>query len=152
TTLVQCYPAHEAVPDGQGPFRGIVVAHDRFGLTPHARGIANRLANAGFYALAPNFYAAPSSVADVAPEVLHPLTATHFDYSREDEATERAAMLDRQRGGEIFRQAIGYAVTRSAVRSGGVGLLGFGMGARHAFVAACENVEEVRAAVCFYGK
>jgi carboxymethylenebutenolidase len=152
TTLVQCYPAHEAVPEGTGPFPGLVVAHDRFGLTPHAKGIANRLASAGFYALAPNFYAAPTSVADVAPEFLHPVAATHFDYSREEEASDRAAMLDQERGAEIFRQAIGYAVTRARVRPGGVGLLGFGMGARHAFVAACKNVEEVRAAVCFYAR
>jgi carboxymethylenebutenolidase len=152
TTLVQCYPAHEAVPEGRGPFPGVVVAHDRFGLTPHARAVANRLANAGFYALAPNFYGAPSSVADVAPEFLHPVSATHFAYSQEEEADDRAAMLDRERGAEIFRQAIGYAVTRAAVRSGGVGLLGFGIGAKLAFVAACENPGEVRAAVCFYGK
>ena len=152
TTLVQCYPAHEAVPEGRGPFPGIVVAHDRFGLTPHAKGVANRLGNAGFYALAPNFYGMPSSVADVAPEFLHPVAATHFDYGQEEAADDRAAMLDRERGAEVFRQAIGYAVTRGAVRPGGVGLLGFGIGAKLAFVAACQNAVEVRAAVCFYGK
>ena len=46
TTLVQCYPAHEAVPDGQGSFPAVIVAHDRFGLNPHVKGVANRLAGA----------------------------------------------------------------------------------------------------------
>lgn len=152
TTLVQCYPAHEAVPEGPGPFPGVVLAHDRFGLTPHSKGIANRLANEGFYALAPNFYAAPTSVADVAPDFLYPSATTHFDFADEDRADDRAAMLDRERAADIFRQAIGYAKTRAKVRAGGVGLVGFGMGARLAFLAACRNVPEIRAAVCFYGK
>ncbi len=152
TTLVQCYPAHEAIPDGQGPFPAVVVAHDRFGLNPHFRGIANRLANAGFYALAPNFYGAPTSVADVAPEFLRPAGATHFDYDEDERADEAAAMLSDERSEAILRQAIDYAVTRGKVRSGGVGMLGFSMGGRLAFLAACRNPDEVRAAVCFSPK
>ena len=35
TTLVQCYPAHEAVPAGQGPFPPVIVVHDRVGLNAH---------------------------------------------------------------------------------------------------------------------
>ena len=27
TTLVQCYPAHEAIPDGHGPFPAVIVVH-----------------------------------------------------------------------------------------------------------------------------
>ena len=152
TTLVQCYPAHEAVPDGTGPFPGVVVAHDCFGLNPHAKGIANRLAGAGFYALAPNFYGGPTSVADVAPEYLHPAVATHFEYTQEERAEDAAAMLSDERGEAIFRQAIDYAVTRGKVRSGGVGVLGFSMGGRLAFLAACRNSDQVRAAVSFYPK
>src|SRR6478735_5322594 len=79
TTLVQCYPAHEAIPDGEGPFPAVVVAHDRFGLTRETRAVANRLAHSGFYALAPSFYAMPSSVADAAPEYLRPTAAAHFE-------------------------------------------------------------------------
>lgn len=150
TTLVQCYPAHEAVPDGRGPFPAVIVAHDRFGLNPHAKGIANRLAAAGFYALAPNFYGSPTSVADVAPEYLRPSVATHFDYGEEERADDAAAMLSDARGEAVFRQAIDYAVTRGRVRPGGVGVLGFSMGGRLAFLAACRNPGQVRAAVCFY--
>lgn len=149
TTLVQCYPAHEAVPDGQGPFPAVIVAHDRFGLNPHAKGVANRLAAAGFYALAPAFYATPTSVADVAPEYLRPSMAVHFGYDQEIEAKEAASLLTSERAEAIFRQAIGFAVTRASVR-GPVGALGFSMGGTFAFLAACRNPEEVRACVCFY--
>jgi carboxymethylenebutenolidase len=149
TTLVQSYPAHEAVPDGQGPFPAVIVAHDRFGLNPHSKGVANRLAAAGFYALAPSFYATPTSVADVAPEYMRPTVAVHFGYDQEIEAREAASQLSRERAEAIFRQAIGYAVTRASAR-GPVGVLGFSMGGTFAFLAACENPDEVRACVCFY--
>ena len=152
TTLVQCYPAHEAVPDGHGPFPAVVVAHDCFGLNPNAKGIANRLANAGFYALAPNFYGGPTSVADVAPDFLRPAVPTDFAYGEEERAEEAAALLSDERGEAVFRQAIDYAVTRGKVRSGGVGVLGFAMGGRLAFLAACRNSDVVRAAVSFYPK
>jgi carboxymethylenebutenolidase len=150
TTLVQCYPAHEAIPDGAGPFPAVVVAHDRFGLNPHSKGIASRLAASGFYALAPNFYARPTSVAAVAPEYLWPASATSFGFDQGDRAADAGAMLPDDRAEAIFRQAINYAVTRGHVRAGGVGLLGFSMGARLAFLAACRNPDQVRAGVCFY--
>jgi len=152
TTLVQCYPAHEAVPEGPGPFPPVLVLHDRFGLTPHFKGIANRLAAEGFYALAPSFYATPSSVADVAPEFLRPAVPAHFDYTREEEAEARAGILSDGRAEEILRQALDYLALRAASRNGPCGVLGFSMGARLAFLAACRFPADVRAAACFYGK
>jgi carboxymethylenebutenolidase len=153
TTLVQCYPAHEAVPDGQGPFPAVVVVHDRFGLSPHIRGVANRLASAGFYALAPSLYALPTSVADVAPEFMRPSRAIHYGYDDESRADDAAASLSQERAEAVLGQAFGYAISRAKVRApGGVGVLGFSMGARLAFLAACRYPDEVRACVAFYGK
>ncbi len=152
TTLVQCYPAHEAVPDGAGPFPGVIVAHDQFGLSPHIKAIANRLAHEGFYALAPNFYALPTSVADAAPLIMRPSRAGYFEYADEAGARELASLLSDERAEAILQQAIGYATTRSKVRSGGIGLLGFATGARIAFLAACRNAPDVRACVCFAPK
>jgi carboxymethylenebutenolidase len=153
TTLVQCYPAHEAIPDGHGPFPAVIVVHDRFGMSPHIRGVANRLANSGFYALVPSLYAMPTSVADVAPEFMRPSRAIHFGYDDEERAEDAAAMLSQERAEAILGQALAYAIGRSKVRApAGVGVLGFSMGARLAFLAACRNPEEVRACVAFYGK
>ena len=152
TTLVQCYPAHEAVPEGPGPFPPVIVLHDRFGLTPHIRGVASRLAAEGFYALAPALYATPTSVAEVAPEFMRPSTPIHFDFGREADAQLRASILSDERAEEILRQAIGYLALRSASRNGPCGILGFSMGARLAFLAACRFPADVRAAACFYGK
>ena len=150
TTLVQCYPAHEAVPDGDGPFPAVLLLHDRFGLTPHLRGVANRLARAGFYALAPNLYAFPASFADVAPEFMKSPGPAFFDYSEELAAKERRATLSDERAEAIVTQALAYVAGRSHARIGGVGVLGFSMGGRLALLAACRHPEEIRACVCFY--
>ena len=51
--------AHLAVPaDGSGPWPGVVVLHEVFGLTNDTRQQADRLAAAGYLALAPDLYSA----------------------------------------------------------------------------------------------
>jgi carboxymethylenebutenolidase len=153
TTLVQAYPAHEAIPDGQGPFPAVIVAHDRFGLTSSIRAITNRLANSGFYSLAPCFYAMPTSVADVAPAFMHPTLAVHYESDDEAGADDAVSTLSDDRAAAILRQAIAYAITRGKVRAPrGVGVVGFAMGGRQAFLAACRNPEDVAACVSFYAK
>ena len=47
-------PAYLARPDGPGPFPGIVVIHEIFGLTDWVRGVADQLAEAGYIAIAPD--------------------------------------------------------------------------------------------------
>src|SRR5437764_13544396 len=108
TTLVQAFPAHEAVPDGNGPFPTILVFHDRFGLTAQLRGVVNRLARAGFCAVAPNFYAFPSSFASTAPELMKTLTVGCYGPGEESAAREREATLTDQRAEVVFRQAAGF--------------------------------------------
>lgn len=51
--------AHLAVPPvGDGPWPGVVVLHEAFGLTEDIRQIADRFASAGYLALAPDLYTA----------------------------------------------------------------------------------------------
>lgn len=150
TTLVQCFPAHEAIPDGEGSFPAVLLLHDEFGLTPHLRGVANRLAGAGFYALAPNLYAFPASFAEAAPELMKAPGPAFFPYSEELEAQERASTLSDARADAIITQALAYIAGRSRARTGGVGVLGFSMGGRLALLAARRHPGQIRAAVCFY--
>lgn len=149
TTLVQSFPAHEAVPDGGGPFPAVVVLHDRFGLNAHTRNVANRLARVGYYVLAPDVYASPSRFS-AASDASHPPSATSFEYSDETAARDRAATLADERSLAICRQALTYLAGRSKARSGGAGVLGFGTGGRLALLAACSLQEDVRSAVCFH--
>lgn len=45
-----------AVPDGEGPWPGVVVVHEAFGLTDDIRAQADRFAAHGYLALAPDLY------------------------------------------------------------------------------------------------
>lgn len=149
TTLVQCYPAHEAVPDGVGPFPPVIVLHGEFGLNAFVTATANRLAQEGFYALAPDFYATPVSFAAVAPDFMRASTGAAIDYDQRDLAMMRAASLPDDRALAVFRQALGYLTIRSCARNGPAAVVGFSTGARLALLGACAHRDDVRACVGF---
>jgi carboxymethylenebutenolidase len=162
TTLVQRFPAHEAVPAGtDGPSPAVIVLHDRFGLTPRVRGLANRLAREGYYVLAPNLYAVPFSVAAGAPSwmsasleaadrvdvpVFH--ASTSFGPAEREEAEAQASSLSAAKWQAVLRAAFDYFFVASDARPSAVGVLGFGLGARIAFESACLWPEKSRAVAC----
>ncbi len=51
------FDAHFARPVGAGPFPGVIVIHEIFGLNDNIRGIANRFAEQGYAALAVDLFA-----------------------------------------------------------------------------------------------
>ncbi len=166
TTLVQQFPAHEAVPgDGDGPFPCVVLLHDIFGLDSRTRAFANRLARAGYYAVAPNLYAVPFSTAAGAPDWMgasyrlagSPEFAglsiqTSFTPQQYEDAKARAEGLTDVRAVDLVRSALAHLAAVPEAATSAVAVVGFGMGGRLAFLAACEFAGDIHAGVVFSGE
>ena len=119
-----------AVPvSGAGP--GVIVLQEWWGLVDHIKDVADRLAAAGFVALAPDMYHGESTTSP-------------------DDAGKMMMALDIGRAEKDLRGAIGYLLSRPEVTTDHVGTVGFCMGGQLSLYAACENAA-VGACVVFYG-
>ncbi|MEV7422535.1 MULTISPECIES: dienelactone hydrolase family protein [unclassified Streptomyces] len=116
-------------PAGHGP--GVIVIQEWWGLTSHIKDVADRLAQAGFVALAPDLYGG---------EVAHDA----------DEALRMMLELPTARGVELLEGAVGYLLARPETDGDTVGTVGFCMGGGFVLSLAAED-QRVSAAVPFYG-
>src|ERR1051326_6296876 len=48
--------AYHAAPDGAGPYPGVVVLQEAFGVNAYVRSVCDRLADVGYSALAPELF------------------------------------------------------------------------------------------------
>ncbi|MDX1383635.1 MAG: dienelactone hydrolase family protein [Thermoanaerobaculia bacterium] len=119
-----------ATPEsGGGP--GVVVLQEWWGLVDHIKDVADRFAQEGFVALAPDLYHGESTD--------HP-----------DDAGRMMMALEIDRTEKDLRGAIGALLDREETTSGQVGTVGFCMGGQLSLYAACENAD-VGACVDYYG-
>ena len=119
-----------AVPaSGRGP--GVLVLHEAWGLVDHVRDVCDRLARAGFVALAPDLYG--GRVAEDLPE-----------------ARRLASELESERVGADLDAGVAALLNHDGVDGPRVGVVGFCMGGHLALLAATRNAR-VSAAVDFYG-
>jgi len=122
---LQGYLAEPAHPNGAP---AVVVIQEWWGLNDQIRGVADRLAGAGYIALVPDLYRGKSTVEK--EEAHHLMTGLDFA----DAATQDV------------RGAVQFLKTRTAK----VGCVGFCMGGALTLLAAV-NVPELDAAVTWYG-
>ncbi|WP_054813004.1 dienelactone hydrolase family protein [Nocardia arizonensis] len=119
-TTAEVDGGHLAVPAGTGPFPGVVVLHDAFGLTGELRRVCDHLAANGYLALGPRLYKRGLCVQQVFRGLL-----------RDD--------------GPVFDQ-IQRARDTLAARAdctGRVGVMGFCMGGRFALVTGGRGMFDV---------
>lgn len=116
---------------GSGP--GVLVLHAWWGLTPFFRSICDRLADAGFVALAPDLHG-DGRTADTP-----------------DEAEALLAATDPNRTANLVVASLSALRSMPATDGGRVGIVGFSMGASWALWAATRFPDDVAAASVFYG-
>ena len=126
-------PAHAASPDG-GPRGGILVIQEAFGVTAHIEGIANRLADAGWYAIAPAFFHRQGSPV-LAYDDFESVMPIMGELSAQGLGVDVAAAFD-------HLEHTGFAPSQ-------IGIVGFCMGGSVTFFAATSRA--VGGAVTFYG-
>lgn len=121
-----------ARPTGAGPFPAIVVIHEWWGLNDQIKGMADKLAAAGYVALAVDLYRGR-----VAAE--------------RDEAHELSRGLPEDRAVRDLKAAVAYLRSRKDARGDRIGSIGWCMGGGYSLALAL-NQPDLAAAVIYYGR
>lgn len=123
-------PGYLATPaSGKGP--GVIVIQEWWGLVDHIKQLADRFAEAGFVALAPDLYHGESTTSP-------------------DDAGRMMMALNIEQAGKDLVGAADFLLGHAAVEPKKVAALGFCMGGQLALYAATAH-DQVAAAVDFYG-
>jgi carboxymethylenebutenolidase len=116
---------------GSGP--GVLVLHAWWGLTPFFHTVCDRLADAGFVALAPDLHG-DGRTADTP-----------------DEAEALLASTDPNRTANLIVSSMSALRSMPATTDGRIGVLGYSMGASWALWAATRFPDDVAAVTAYYG-
>ncbi|MFQ5998621.1 MAG: dienelactone hydrolase family protein [Candidatus Bathyarchaeia archaeon] len=114
---------------GKGP--GVIVIQEWWGLVPHIKDVAERFAQTGYVALAPDLY--------------HGASTTSPDEAGRLMMGMKIDLAERDLAG-----AISYLLKHNTVVGNGVGTVGFCMGGALSLYAATKN-RDVGACVVYYG-
>ncbi len=127
-------PGYYVTPVGTGKFPAVIVLMEAFGLNSWCKSICDRLAQAGFAAIAPDFYrGATYAYPDVAGAV-----------------TKLKSLNDDAIMGDVGK-SIDFLAGKPEINANGIGVIGFCMGGRYAFLTNAVYPTKIKAAVSFYG-
>ncbi|WP_205499870.1 dienelactone hydrolase family protein [Rufibacter psychrotolerans] len=128
--------AYVALPEGAGPFPGIILLQEAFGVNGHIRSIAERLCQEGYAIIAPDLF----------HRTVHRLEASYADFSaimpHYQAITQEGLTAD-------LRAVHGWLQEQAQVLPEKIGSIGFCLGGRVAFLA--NAVLPLAAGVSYYG-
>jgi carboxymethylenebutenolidase len=130
--------AYLAEPAAEGTFPGIIVIQEIFGVNAHIREVTERIAQAGYVAIAPAIYQrqAPGFEVGYSAEEL----ALGRQYKEQTKATELLSDI---------QATMNYLKTLPSVKPSGFGTIGFCFGGHVVYLAA--TLPEIKATASFYG-
>lgn len=121
-------------PRGNSVFPAVVVLMEAFGLNANIKDVCNRLASAGFAAIAPDLY-----------------QGAVFPYTNVNAAVAKLKTLNDDTVMAQVGSAIAFLKTRKEVLPESIGVTGFCLGGRYAFLANAAHAKAIKASVCYYG-
>jgi carboxymethylenebutenolidase len=127
-------PGYYVTPTGTGKFPAVIVLMEAFGLNPWCKSICDRLAQAGFAAIAPDFYRGVTYAYSDTPGAIAKLKSLNDD----------AVMGD-------VGKSIDFLTTKPEINANGIGVIGFCMGGRYTFLSSSVHANKIKAAIAFYG-
>ena len=119
-------------PSGRGP--GVLVIQEWWGLVPQIRRTADRLAEEGFVALAPDLF-----------------RGDFAEHTEMDKAQHLMESMPPDRAARDMAGAVDYLLGSDAVTGDAVGVIGFCMGGMLTLMIAALHGDKVAVAVPFYG-
>ncbi|NQW21987.1 MAG: dienelactone hydrolase family protein [SAR202 cluster bacterium] len=123
---------YASVPEGSGPFPAVLIAHHITGVDKFIHDMADKLAAAGYAA--------------VAPDLFHRITD---EMVASNGGTKRDLLNDSEIIDDI-NATVDFVASQASVDAGRIGVTGFCMGGRVAWLAAARN-SIFKAVVPYYG-
>jgi len=127
-----------ARPKGAGPFPGVIVYMEIFGVNAHIRDVTERVAREGYVALAPDVFHRSA-----------PGIELGYDEAGMGQGIKLLMQVRADEAISDARDAVAFLRERPEVRGGKLGAMGFCMGGHITYLTACET--DVAAAASFYG-
>jgi carboxymethylenebutenolidase len=126
--------AYYAAPSGDGPFPGVLVYQEAFGVNDYVQSEVRRLAEHGYAALAPDLFDGQT-----------------YSYGDRESIGARLGALTDELMMDHVRAAAAFLGAQPEVKKGPYGAVGFCMGGRLAVLTAIELGAQIAAAASFYG-
>ncbi len=121
-------------PGAKGTFPAVVVIMEAFGLNDYIKSVCDRLAKAGYAALAPDFY-----------------HGSVYQYSDRNNAIAKLKTLKDDVVMAELGKGLAFLAKSPETTGKPVGVMGFCMGGRYSFLANGVYASQIKAAVPFYG-
>lgn len=128
---LKAFVAHQ----GGGSRPAVIVVQEWWGLDDHIRDVTRRLAQEGYFAVAPDLYSRQGHKVTKDPNV----------------AGELMSKLDKSDGIDDLLSTVAWIKTQKEANGARIGVIGFCMGGSYAMLLPCVSAE-IKAAAPFYGE